>query len=48
VLIITGIGVSATIDDDIIAAAKASNAHDFIMSFPNQYDTDVGESSMMV
>ena len=30
-------------DDDVIAAAKAANAHDFIMSFPDQYDTVVGE-----
>ena len=26
----------------IIAAAKAANAHDFIMEFPDGYDTDVG------
>lgn len=29
--------------DEVIAAAKAANAHDFIMSFPNGYDTEVGE-----
>jgi ATP-binding cassette subfamily B protein len=29
--------------DEIIAAAKAAQAHDFIMSFPNGYDTIVGE-----
>ncbi len=28
---------------EIIAAAKAAQAHDFIMSFPNGYDTIVGE-----
>mmetsp|Transcript_44923 Transcript_44923/g.67612 ORF Transcript_44923/g.67612 Transcript_44923/m.67612 type:complete len:850 (+) Transcript_44923:712-3261(+) len=28
--------------EQIIEAAKASNAHDFIMSFPNGYDTQVG------
>jgi subfamily B ATP-binding cassette protein MsbA len=27
----------------MIAAAKAANAHDFIMEFPKQYDTVVGE-----
>jgi len=27
----------------IIAAAKAANAHDFIMNFPDAYDTQVGE-----
>lgn len=30
-------------DDEIIAAAKAACAHDFIMGFPNGYDTPVGE-----
>jgi len=34
--------LSAT-DEEIIAAAKAANAHDFIMNFPDQYDTIVGE-----
>jgi ATP-binding cassette subfamily B protein len=29
--------------DDIVAAAKAANAHDFIMEFPDGYDTPVGE-----
>ncbi len=29
--------------DDIIAAAKAAAAHDFIMEFPQGYDTPVGE-----
>lgn len=28
---------------EIIAAAKAANAHDFIMDFPEAYDTEVGE-----
>ncbi len=28
---------------EIIAAAKAAQAHDFIMSFPKGYDTEVGE-----
>jgi subfamily B ATP-binding cassette protein MsbA len=30
-------------EDDIIAAAKAASAHDFIMAFPSGYDTPVGE-----
>ncbi|MEK7326527.1 MAG: ABC transporter ATP-binding protein [Chloroflexota bacterium] len=30
-------------DDEVIAAAKAAAAHDFIMSFPQSYDTPVGE-----
>ena len=29
--------------DEIIAAAKAAEAHDFIMSFPEGYETQVGE-----
>ncbi|PGM55838.1 ABC transporter ATP-binding protein [Bacillus sp. AFS053548] len=30
-------------EEEIIAAAKAANAHDFIMSLPDGYDTLVGE-----
>lgn len=30
-------------DDEIIAAAQAANAHNFISSLPNGYDTSVGE-----
>ncbi|OXS70697.1 multidrug ABC transporter ATP-binding protein [Lysinibacillus sp. KCTC 33748] len=30
-------------DEEVIAAAKAANAHDFIMSLPDGYDTKVGE-----
>jgi subfamily B ATP-binding cassette protein MsbA len=33
-------------DEELMAAAKAANAHDFIMSFPQQYDTLVGERGM--
>lgn len=29
--------------DDIIAAARAANAHDFIMAMPNQYENVIGE-----
>src|SRR5438445_6938414 len=36
---------NATIDE-VIAAAKASKAHDFITSLPNGYDTLVGERGM--
>jgi len=30
-------------DEDIIQAAKAANAHDFIMNLPKRYDTVIGE-----
>jgi ABC-type multidrug transport system fused ATPase/permease subunit len=30
-------------DDDVIAAAKAACAHDFIMEFPDGYATEIGE-----
>jgi ATP-binding cassette, subfamily B, bacterial len=29
--------------EDVIHAAKKANAHDFIMSLPNGYDTDIGQ-----
>jgi len=29
--------------EEVVEAAKAANAHDFIMSFPNGYDTDIGQ-----
>jgi ATP-binding cassette, subfamily B, bacterial MsbA len=35
-------------DAAIIAAAKAAHAHDFIMSFPAAYDTQVGEHGMQL
>ncbi|CAH0487278.1 unnamed protein product [Peronospora farinosa] len=35
-------GQEATMED-VICAAKLANAHDFIMSFPDGYDTIVGE-----
>jgi ATP-binding cassette subfamily B protein len=33
---------------EIVAAAKAAYAHDFIMAFPRGYDTEVGEHGMQV
>jgi subfamily B ATP-binding cassette protein MsbA len=33
-------------EQEMIEAAKAANAHEFIMAFPNQYDTIVGERGM--
>jgi ATP-binding cassette subfamily B (MDR/TAP) protein 1 len=36
------------VDESVVAAAKISQAHDFITEFPNGYATDIGESSIMV
>lgn len=36
-------GKPESTEAEIISAAKAANAHDFIMSFPQGYDTSVGE-----
>jgi ATP-binding cassette subfamily B protein len=33
-------------EDEIVAAAMAANAHNFITSFPDGYDTRVGERGM--
>lgn len=30
-------------DEEVIRAAKRANAHEFIMSFPKGYDTDIGQ-----
>ncbi len=38
-----GFGKVGATQDEIVAAAKAACAHDFIMSFPLGYDTPVGE-----
>lgn len=39
-----GLGREGASDEEIIAAAKAANAHDFIMRMPHGYDSDVGEN----
>jgi len=35
-------------EEDIVAAAQAANAHEFIMAFPNGYDTPVGEHGLQL
>lgn len=30
-------------DEEVVCAAKNANAHDFIMNFPEGYDTDIGQ-----
>lgn len=30
-------------DEEVVRAAKCANAHEFIMSFPQGYDTDIGQ-----
>ena len=38
----------AAVDADIVDASKSAFAYDFIQSFPNGFDTDVGQGSIMV
>lgn len=35
-------------DEEVEAAARAANAHDFIMSFPRGYDTHIGERGVTI
>ena len=41
-------GKPSASEDEIVAAAKAAYAHDFIMSFPHGYDTPVGEHGLQL
>jgi subfamily B ATP-binding cassette protein MsbA len=41
-------GKEGATEDEIIAAAKAAHAHDFIMSFPHGYDTHTGEQGLQL
>jgi len=41
-------GSQTIVDEDIQQACIAANAHEFITTFPQGYDTDVGEGSIMV
>jgi ATP-binding cassette, subfamily B, bacterial MsbA len=42
------VGRPGASEAEIVAAAKAAYAHDFIMAFPNGYDTEVGEYGMQL
>jgi len=42
------LGKPGASEAEIVAAAKAAHAHDFIMSFPNGYDTQVGEHGLQL
>ena len=39
-------GKPGTTDEDVVEAAKAAFAHDFISAFPNGYDTVIGERGL--
>jgi ATP-binding cassette subfamily B protein len=41
-------GREGATEEEIVAAAKAANAHDFIMSFPQGYDTQAGEHGLQL
>jgi ATP-binding cassette subfamily B protein len=42
------LGKLGATEAEIVAAAKAAHAHDFIMSFPQGYDTPVGEHGLQL
>ncbi len=39
-----GLGKENATDEEIMAAAKIANAHDFIVELPNGYETNIGDS----
>jgi ABC-type multidrug transport system fused ATPase/permease subunit len=41
-------GKPGATDAEIVEAARAANAHDFIKSFPNGYGTECGEGGMQL
>jgi ATP-binding cassette subfamily B protein len=42
------VGRSGATDTEIVSAARAAHAHEFIASFPNGYDTAVGEHGLQL
>ncbi|UCE94103.1 MAG: ABC transporter ATP-binding protein, partial [Flavobacteriaceae bacterium] len=42
------LGVDSASDEDVIAAAKVANAHEFITALPLQYDNNIGDSGNML
>lgn len=38
------VGRADAIDEEVVAAARAAHAHEFIMEMPNGYDTQIGEN----
>ena len=40
--------VNPATEEEIISAATTANAHDFISSFPDGYDTEVGERGTQI
>ncbi|WP_263065193.1 ABC transporter ATP-binding protein [Dickeya dadantii] len=42
------LGMPQAMMDDVIAAARAAQAHDFIMALPQGYDTQVGERGVFL
>ena len=43
-----GFGRTGASEEEIVAAAKAANAHDFIMGLPDGYDTQCGERGVLL
>ena len=35
-------------DEEVVMAARNANAHEFIMSFPEGYDTDIGQRLSLI